>query len=104
MGYRMNVLLVLALLACSLALVDSQHRARKLFMDLERAQTRSKELDIQWKQLQLDQLQLAKASMIDLKARRDLGMMTASADRTVYLTMPPLWRAKNCFTRRSSTE
>ena len=90
MGYRMNVLLVLALLACSLALVDSQHRARKLFMDLERAQTRSKELDIQWKQLQLDQLQLAKASMIDLKARRDLGMMTASADRTVYLTMPPL--------------
>jgi cell division protein FtsL len=57
---------------------------------LERAQTRSKELDIQWKQLQLDQLQLAKASMIDFKARRDLGMISAAADRTVYLTMPPL--------------
>lgn len=90
MAYRINFLLVLALIACSLALVDSQHRARKLFIDLERAQTRSKELDIQWKQLQLDQLQLAKASMIDLKARRDLGMISASADRTVYLTMPPL--------------
>jgi len=88
MAYRINFLLVLALIACSLALVDSQHRARKLFIDLERAQTRSKELDIQWKQL--DQLQLAKASMIDLKARRDLGMISASADRTVYLTMPPL--------------
>ena len=90
MAYRINFLLVLALIACSLALVDSQHRARKLFIDLERAQTRSKELDIQWKQLQLDQLQLAKASMIDLKARRDLGMISASADRTVYLTMPPM--------------
>jgi cell division protein FtsL len=90
MAYRLNFLLVLALIACSLALVDSQHRARKLFIDLERAQTRSKELDIQWKQLQLDQLQLAKASMIDFKARRDLGMISAAADRTVYLTMPPL--------------
>ena len=90
MTYRLNFLLVLALIACSLALVDSQHRARKLLIDLERAQTRSKELDIQWKQLQLDQLQLARASMIDLKARRDLGMISASADRTMYLTMPPL--------------
>jgi len=88
--YRINFVLALALIACSLALVDSQHRARKLFMDLERAQTRARELDIQWKQLQLDQLQLARASMIDLRARRDLGMISASADRTMYLTMPPL--------------
>ncbi|MFM7255645.1 MAG: cell division protein FtsL [Betaproteobacteria bacterium] len=88
--YRLNVLLVPVLVACALLLVDSQHRARKLFIELERMQTRSRELDIQFKQLQLDQLRLAKASMIDQRARRDLGMGSASADRTMYLTIPPV--------------
>jgi cell division protein FtsL len=88
--YRLNVLLVPVLVVCALLLVDSQHRARKLFIELERMQTRSRELDIQFKQLQLDQLRLAKASMIDQRARRDLGMGSASADRTMYLTMPPV--------------
>lgn len=88
--YRLNVLLVPVLVVCALLLVDSQHRARKLFIELERMQTRSRELDIQFKQLQLDQLRLAKASMIDQRARRDLGMGSASADRTMYLTIPPV--------------
>lgn len=90
MHYRLNMLLVVVLVVCALLLVDAQHRARKLFIELERMQTRSRELDIQFKQLQLDQLRLAKASMIDQRARRDLGMTSASADRTMYLTMPPV--------------
>lgn len=90
MRTRINLVLVLVLVVCGLLLVDSQHRARKLFIELERMQTRSRELDIQFKQLQLDQLRLAKASMIDQRARRDLGMTSASADRTMYLTMPPV--------------
>lgn len=86
---RLNVLLAAILVICALGLVDSQHRARKLFVDLERARAQSRELDVQWNQLQLDQNRLATASRIDSKARKGLSMQPAPPQRTLYLTIEP---------------
>lgn len=84
---RFNILLVGLLLACALGLVTSQHRARRLFIDLERAQTQARQLEVQWNQLQVEQDGLTKPSMIDAKARRGLSMQTVPANRTLYLTV-----------------
>ena len=90
---RANILMASLLVACALGLVTSQHRARKLFVDVERAQAQAAQLEIGWNQLQVEQTALAKASLIDAKARRELSMQSVSPDRTLHLVVDPVDRA-----------
>lgn len=89
---RANLMLAFLLVICALGLVTSQHRARKLFIDLERAQTHATEHEVRWNQLQVEQTELAKASRIDARARRELGMQAVPADRTLHLSVDPVSR------------
>jgi cell division protein FtsL len=82
---RLNIFLAIVLLGCALALVTAQARARKLFVEHERARAQSKQLDVRANELQLQQTQFAKASLIDAKARRDMNMQAVPADRLVHL-------------------
>jgi len=83
---KLNALLLSMLLLCALLLVTSQHQARKLFIDLERAQAQARRSEVEWKQLQLQQTQLAKHSLIDAVARRELKMQPVTPDRTLYMS------------------
>lgn len=85
---KVNAVLIAILLTCSLLLVTSQHRARKTFIELERAQSMARKHEIEWNQLQLEQTQLAKHSRIDAVARRDLKMQPVTPERTLYVTSP----------------
>ncbi|KAA0217142.1 MAG: cell division protein FtsL [Lautropia sp.] len=89
---RANILLSALLVACALGLVTSQYRARKLFVDTERAQAQAARLEVGWNQLQVEQTALAKASLIDTKARRELAMQPVSAERTLHLVVDPVDR------------
>jgi len=51
---KLNLLLLLVLLACAFGLVTSQHQARKSFVALEREGARTRELDVEYGQLQLE--------------------------------------------------
>lgn len=84
---RLNFLLGVLLLVAALSLVTSQYRARRLFVGLERTQAAARQLDVEWNQLQLQQTQLTKHSLIDGAARRDLKMQPVTPSRTVYLPM-----------------
>lgn len=85
---KFNVVLLAMLLACALLLVTSQHRARKGFIELERAQAAARRHEVEWNQLRLEQTRLAKHSLIDAVARRDLKMLPVTPDRTLYLSAP----------------
>jgi cell division protein FtsL len=85
---KVNALLIAMLLTCALLLVTSQHRARKAFIDLERAQAMARKHEVEWRQLQLEQSQLAKHSRIDSVARRDLKMQPITPERTLYVDAP----------------
>ena len=87
MTTRMNFLLALLLVASALSLVTSQDRARRLKNDLSRVEKRTQQIDVQWDQLQLEQAQLIKPSLIDARARRDLAMRAAAPERTIYLSL-----------------
>jgi len=71
---RLNLLLLLIAVSCALSTVAANHRARKLFTDLEREQSRMRELDVEWGQLQLEQSTWAGHSRIEKIARDKLGM------------------------------
>ena len=60
MSGRLCIVLT-ALLACSaLSLVNAQYQARRLFIEIERAQAVTRQLEVEWSQLQLDQSTLGK--------------------------------------------
>ena len=86
MSGRLNALLLALLVGCALSLVNAQYQSRHLFIELERAQAKSRQLDIEWAQLQLDQSTLGKHERIEAIARRDLAMTPVTAARIQYLT------------------
>jgi cell division protein FtsL len=87
MSGRINLILAAALVLCALSLVNAQYQARRLFIELERSQSMSRQLDVEWSQLQLDQSRLGLHSRIDALARQDLNMVPVTHDRTEYLTV-----------------
>ena len=81
---KVNAVLIAVLMTCALLLVTSQHRARKGFIELERAQAMARKHEVEWQQLQLEQTQLAKHSRIDAVARKELRMQPVTPERTLF--------------------
>ena len=86
---RLNVTLFVVLLLCALALVTSQHQARKLFVELQSEQDRGRELDIEFGQLQLEQSTWAMQSRIEQVASKRLGMRVPPMARVRVVPPPP---------------
>ena len=84
---RVNIVLLAILIACALGLVTAQHKARKLFTELAKAQSVEKQLDVEWGQLQLEQSTWATHVRIEKLATQALGMHVPEAAkvRTVNL-------------------
>ena len=71
---KLNLLLLLVLVVCALGLVTSQHKARKLFTDLEREQARARELDVEYGRLQLEASTWGLHARVEKVATGTLGM------------------------------
>jgi cell division protein FtsL len=71
---KLNLLLLAVLVACAIGLVTSQHRARKLFSDLEREQNRARELDVDYGRLQLEASTWGLHQRVERIATGTLGM------------------------------
>lgn len=79
---KLNLLLLLVLVVCALGLVTSQHKARKLFSNLEREHARARELDVEYGRLQLEASTWALHARVERIAKGALGMRPADARRT----------------------
>jgi cell division protein FtsL len=71
---RFNLLLLALALGCALSTVSSNHKARKLFIELEREQSHMRQLEVEWGQLQLEQSTWANNARIEKIARDKLQM------------------------------
>ena len=78
---RLNVVLLVALVVCALSLVTSRHQSRKLFVDLEREQALTRNYDIEYGQLQIEQSTWAMPARIEKIAREQLHMQLPGANR-----------------------
>lgn len=88
MSLRLTLILLAALMVCAMATVAAQHKARKLFVELQREQGRAKQLEVEWGQLQLEQGTWATHARIERIASRELSMKLPVAARVEVI--PPL--------------
>jgi len=85
---KLNLVLSGILVVCALALVTSQHEARKLFVELQKQQEVAKQLEVEYGQLHLEQSTWAMHSRVEKIAANTLRMRVPPAAR-VHLVPPP---------------
>ena len=84
---RVSFLLLLAVIACALAVITSQHQARKAFTDLETEQGVATKLATEFTQLQLEQGTWATHKRVEAVASKRLGMRVPDAASTVVVNV-----------------
>ncbi len=85
---RLNLVLAGILVLCALMLVTSQHKARKLFVELQKQQEVAKQFEVEYGQLQLEQSTWAMHSRVEKIAANNLQMRVPPSTR-VHLVPPP---------------
>ena len=86
MSVKLNIVLTVAVVGCALSVVNARYQSRHLLIELERLNQHSRQLEIDWAQLQLDQSTLGKNGRIEQIARTELNMTPLTPARTQYLT------------------
>ena len=84
---RLNIVLLLVLIGCSLSVVTSQHKARKFFIELQTEQDAERKLDNEWRELQIEAQTQGNGKRIEQKASHDLGMAVPDAKKTVIVVL-----------------
>jgi len=77
----MNLLLLLAVVACALGVVTSQHKARKLFVELQKEKERAQQMEVEWGQLQLEQGTWSMPARVEKIAAAKLRMRLPDSDQ-----------------------
>lgn len=78
---RLNLILFFALMFSSLGLVNAQHKARKLYIELEQLNQAEKQYNQEYGQWQLEQSTWAMHSRIEQIAAQQLQMQVPDAKR-----------------------
>ncbi|MEQ1766397.1 MAG: cell division protein FtsL [Methylotenera sp.] len=78
---RLNLILFFALMLSALGLVNSQHKARNLYIELERSNQAAKQIELEYGQLQLEQSTWAMHSRIEKIAATQMQMQVPDAKR-----------------------
>ncbi len=83
--YALNLGLVLALIATAVSIVETSHRCRKMYAQLQALEYSRWDMQEHWGRLLLEQSTWATHHRVELLARRELGMRlpTASELRVV---------------------
>ena len=78
--FRVNFLLLLSVVACALALVTTQHQAREYYSDLEHEKKVTRELEIEYGRLLLEQSTWMMSARIEEMAIMRLDMIHPTKD------------------------
>jgi cell division protein FtsL len=89
----LNVLLLAAVVVCALSVVTSQHRARKLYVELQKQKELAQQMDVEWGQLQLEQSTWATPARVEKIAARQLQMQLPQSGQVQFIRVEPDGRA-----------
>ena len=84
---RLNLLLLCLAIACALGVVTSQHKARKLFVELQKEQGLARQMEVEWGQLQLEQSTWAMPTRVEKIASRQLQMQLPKSEKIQFIRM-----------------
>lgn len=79
---RLNFILLALLISCAVGIVTAQHKARRLFVELQQIEADARKMDIEFGQLQLEQSTWAMHSRIEKIALDRLHMRLPTPERT----------------------
>lgn len=82
---RLSLVLAIALMLSALSLVTARFQWRQLYVLSDRLQDTERQLDTDWRRLQLERAELARHARIDQIARNELSLIPGSPERTLYL-------------------
>lgn len=80
-----RLLLLLVTVVCALGVVASQHKARKLFVDLQKEKDRAQQMEVEWGQLQLEQSTWATPARIEKIAAAKLQMQMPKSSQIRFI-------------------
>ena len=86
---RLNLLLLALIVVSSLALIASQHQARKLYNELQVEQASAKRFEEEMGRLQIEQSSWSTPTRIEKIARERLGMRLPDTSHTRILGNDP---------------
>lgn len=89
---RLNLILFFTLIAVALGVVTSQHKARKLYFELEQQEELTKKYETEYGQLQLEQSTWAMHSRIEELATKKLNMQVPDAKRIQVISLDEITR------------
>jgi cell division protein FtsL len=84
---RLNLTLLVAVMASSLYLVQVQYESRRLTTEIERAQNESRKLDVEHERLSVEKRAQATPARVERLAKDQLHMKPASPAITQYVTL-----------------
>jgi cell division protein FtsL len=79
------LLLLAALVACALGVVTSQHKARKLFEELQEEKDKAQRMEVEWGQLQLEQSTWAMSARVEKIASARLQMQLPQSRQIQFI-------------------
>ena len=84
---RLNLVLLMAVMASALFLVRVQYDSRRLYTEIERAQNDFRKLEVENERLQVDKRAQATPGRVERIAREQLQMRPATPAITQYVTL-----------------
>jgi cell division protein FtsL len=82
-------LLLVAVVLCALSVVTSQHKARKLFIELQNEKEQAQKMDVEWGQLQLEQSTWATPARVEQVAVKKLQMQLPKNGQVQFIKAKP---------------
>ena len=87
-------LLLVAVVLCALSVVTSQHKARKLFIELQKEKEQAQKMDVEWGQLQLEQSTWATPARVEQVAVKKLQMQLPKNGQVQFIKAKPNYGTK----------
>ena len=94
-GNGLNALLAVAVVVCALSVVTSQHKARKLFIELQEEKEHAQQMDVEWGQLQLEQSTWAAPGRVGEVAEQKLQMQLPRIGQVKFIQVEPNGQTNN---------
>jgi len=88
-GGALNGLLLAAVVMCALSVVTSQHKARKLYIELQKQKELAQQMDVEWGQLQLEQSTWAAPARVEKVAAQKLQMQLPKNGQVQFIRVEP---------------
>ena len=84
-----QLLLLAGVIVSALSVVTSQHKSRKLYIELQKEKDRAQQMEVEWGQLQLEQSTWATPARVERIATQQLQMRLPQSGQIRYIRANP---------------